>query len=76
SNSKKQEVMAAVRQEIQMANAQELMNKMNERCFDRCVTKPGTKLENGEQVCISRCMDRYMEAWNIVARAYTQDFQR
>jgi len=28
------------------------------------------------QKCIAMCMDRYMDAWNVVSRAYTQRLQR
>jgi len=67
---KKQELMEQVRSELALANAQELITKMNEKCFQKCVPRPGAKLDSGEQQCLSRCMDRYMEAWNIVSRAY------
>ncbi|RKP05963.1 Tim10/DDP family zinc finger protein, partial [Thamnocephalis sphaerospora] len=73
---KKQEVMDQVRGELAMANAQELINKVNEKCFNKCVPKPGTLLDGTEQGCISKCMDRYMEAWNVVSRAYISRVQR
>ncbi|KAF9961790.1 protein translocase subunit, partial [Modicella reniformis] len=50
--SKKQQVMDQVRSELALANAQELINKINEKCFARCVPKPGPKLSGGEQVSI------------------------
>ncbi|RUS22272.1 hypothetical protein BC937DRAFT_89847 [Endogone sp. FLAS-F59071] len=64
---KKQEVMDQVRSELALANAQELIN---------CVPKPGYRLESGEQTCLSKCMDRYMEAWNIVSRTYVSRLQQ
>uniref|UniRef100_A0A0D9W8K1 Mitochondrial import inner membrane translocase subunit n=1 Tax=Leersia perrieri TaxID=77586 RepID=A0A0D9W8K1_9ORYZ len=39
------------------------------KCFAKCVTKPGTSLSGSESSCISRCVDRYMEATGIVSRA-------
>ena len=60
--------MNSVRQELALANAQELMNvryhppsplydstcsviqKANDRCFLKCVTKPGTSLSSSEEV--------------------------
>ncbi|KAL1920947.1 uncharacterized protein VTP21DRAFT_11582 [Calcarisporiella thermophila] len=74
--SRKQAVMDQVRSELALANAQELINKMNEKCFSKCVPKPGYRLESSDQTCISKCMDRYMEAWNIVSRAYISRVQR
>ncbi|ORX89691.1 hypothetical protein K493DRAFT_318508 [Basidiobolus meristosporus CBS 931.73] len=73
---KKQQVMDQVRSELALANAQELINKMNDKCFAKCVPKPGSRLDSGEQGCISKCMDRYMEAWNTVSRAYITRVQR
>ncbi|RIA98738.1 mitochondrial import inner membrane translocase subunit tim13 [Glomus cerebriforme] len=74
--SRKQAVMDQVRNELALANAQELINKINEKCFSKCITKPGNKLDSSEQTCVAKCMDRYMEAWNIVSRAYISRVQR
>ncbi|GBC01827.1 hypothetical protein RclHR1_04350003 [Rhizophagus clarus] len=74
--NRKQAVMDQVRNELALANAQELINKINEKCFSKCITKPGNKLESSEQTCVAKCMDRYMEAWNIVSRAYISRVQR
>ncbi|KAF5382062.1 hypothetical protein D9615_004224 [Tricholomella constricta] len=71
-NAAKEAVMNNVRQELAVANAQELMNKASERCFAKCVTKPGGSLSSSEQTCLSRCLDRYMEAFNIVSKTYIQ----
>ncbi|KAF9523540.1 Tim10/DDP family zinc finger-domain-containing protein [Crepidotus variabilis] len=68
--AKKEAIMNNVRQELAMANAQELINKSGERCFTKCVTKPGDSLSSSEQTCLSRCFDRYLEAFNIVSRTY------
>jgi import inner membrane translocase subunit TIM13 len=69
STSKKQEVMDQVRQELAVANAQELISvsngtcilittylrckfiqKVNDKCFAKCVLKPGPRLDSTEQV--------------------------
>ena len=39
------------------------------KCFDKCITKPGSSLGGSESSCISRCVDRYIEATGIVGRA-------
>ncbi|RZC91514.1 hypothetical protein C5167_027577 [Papaver somniferum] len=39
------------------------------KCFSKCITKPGTSLSGGESSCVSRCVDRYIEATGIVSRA-------
>lgn len=49
---------------------------MTEKCFQKCIAKPGTVLESYEQKCISMCMDRFMDSWNLVSRSYAQRLQR
>ncbi|KAG8382579.1 hypothetical protein BUALT_Bualt05G0092300 [Buddleja alternifolia] len=39
------------------------------KCFDKCITKPGSSLSGGESSCISRCVERYIEATGIIGRA-------
>lgn len=58
SSSQKDELMSQVRQQMLIANTQELMGKMTEKCFKKCVNKPGTELDNSEQKCVAMCMDR------------------
>ncbi|KJA23017.1 hypothetical protein HYPSUDRAFT_87122 [Hypholoma sublateritium FD-334 SS-4] len=69
--ARKEAMMNAVRQEMAIQNAQELMNKANERCFAKCVTKPSGSLTSSEETCLSRCLDRYLEAFTMVSKAYT-----
>nr|AGM33007.1 mitochondrial import inner membrane translocase subunit Tim13 [Coptotermes formosanus] len=49
---------------------------MTEKCFKKCIIKPGTSLDNSEQKCVAMCMDRYMDAWNLVSKAYSNRLQR
>lgn len=52
------------------------MQKINEKCYLKCVPKPSSSLDSGEQACLSKCMDRYMEAWNVISKAYVARLQR
>ncbi|XP_067634173.1 mitochondrial import inner membrane translocase subunit Tim13-like [Eurosta solidaginis] len=76
SNSEKQELIDQVKQQLAVANAQELLTKMTEKCFKKCIAKPGISLDSSEQKCISMCMDRYMDSWNLVSRTYSNRLQR
>ncbi|GFG37592.1 hypothetical protein Cfor_12679 [Coptotermes formosanus] len=76
SGLQKDELMEQVKQQIAVANAQELLTKMTEKCFKKCIIKPGTSLDNSEQKCVAMCMDRYMDAWNLVSKAYSNRLQR
>ncbi|CAG9134721.1 unnamed protein product [Plutella xylostella] len=76
SGVQKEELMDQVKQQIAIANAQELLTKMSEKCFKKCINKPGTSLDSSEQKCIAMCMDRYMDSWNLVSRTYSSRIQR
>ncbi|KAF8581086.1 hypothetical protein K439DRAFT_1393112, partial [Ramaria rubella] len=76
ADARKQEVMTQVKQELALANAQELMNKMNEKCFGKCITKPSSSLSGSEETCLTRCMDRYMEAFDLISRTYISRVSR
>ncbi|KAL4658889.1 mitochondrial import inner membrane translocase subunit Tim13 [Arapaima gigas] len=75
-------IMEQVKVQIAVANAQELLQasnrpaRMTDKCFKKCIGKPGGSLDNSEQKCIAMCMDRYMDAWNTVSRAYNSRLQR
>ncbi|XP_074834506.1 mitochondrial import inner membrane translocase subunit Tim13 [Carettochelys insculpta] len=69
-------IMEQVKVQIAVANAQELLQRMTDKCFRKCIGKPGSALDNSEQKCIAMCMDRYMDAWNTVSRAYNSRLQR
>ncbi|XP_015589436.1 mitochondrial import inner membrane translocase subunit Tim13 [Cephus cinctus] len=76
SGIQKDEIMEQVKQQIAVANAQELLTKMTEKCFKKCISKPGTSLDSSEQKCVAMCMDRYMDAFNLVSKAYSNRLQR
>ncbi|RKF60494.1 Mitochondrial import inner membrane translocase subunit TIM13 [Erysiphe neolycopersici] len=63
--------MRQVRDEATLANGKQLIEKVNEHCFEKCVPKPGTALSSGETSCLTQCMEKYMMAWSIVHRQYT-----
>ncbi|XP_020279227.1 mitochondrial import inner membrane translocase subunit Tim13-B [Pseudomyrmex gracilis] len=76
SGSQRDELMQQVKQQIAVANAQELLTKMTEKCFKKCIGKPGTSLDSSEQKCIAMCMDRYMDSFNLVSKTYSERLQR
>ncbi|CAK9295092.1 unnamed protein product [Gordionus sp. m RMFG-2023] len=72
----KQDVIEKVRQQIALANAQELIQKMSDKCFQKCISKPGASLDNYEQKCLAMCMDRYMDSWNLVSKTYSNRLKK
>ncbi|GAW22262.1 hypothetical protein ANO14919_117980 [Xylariales sp. No.14919] len=76
SGAIKAEVMRQVRTEYAIDNAKQLIEKINEHCFERCVLKPGPSLSSGEQTCFTQCMEKYMAAWNQVSSTSIRRLQR
>ncbi|KAG1735785.1 Tim10/DDP family zinc finger-domain-containing protein [Suillus lakei] len=74
--AKKEAVMNGVRSEIALASAQELINKTNEKCFAKCIAKPGTSLSSSEETCLSRCLERYLETFNMISKTYSARLSR
>ncbi|KAI1360527.1 Tim10/DDP family zinc finger-domain-containing protein [Xylaria arbuscula] len=76
SETIKGEVIRQVRTQYAIDNAKQLIEKINEHCFERCVSKPGTSLSSGEQTCFTQCMEKYMAGWNQVSSTYISRLQR
>ncbi|UJR10313.1 hypothetical protein I4U23_014519 [Adineta vaga] len=74
--SQRHQIMGSVQQQLALQNAQELLQKLSDKCFKACVAKPGSSLSSSEQKCITSCSDRYMDAWNIVSRTYAERIKR
>ncbi|GMH40631.1 hypothetical protein BSKO_08535 [Bryopsis sp. KO-2023] len=64
-----QQLLDQVKMELQMAYLQEFYETVREKCFEKCVTRPGSSLGRGEQQCLSHCFDRYTEATQKVQEA-------
>ncbi|TFK50071.1 hypothetical protein OE88DRAFT_1632227, partial [Heliocybe sulcata] len=71
-----EEMKRELENEVRVQQVQGLLTSINEKCFTKCVTKPGASLSGSEQTCLSRCMDRYMETFTIVSRTYVSRVQR
>ncbi|KAH8673642.1 Tim10/DDP family zinc finger-domain-containing protein [Xylariales sp. PMI_506] len=76
SESVKAEVVKQVKTQYAINNMRELIEKINEHCFQKCVPKPGTSLSSGEQTCFTHCMEKYMSAWNQTSTTYINRIQR
>ncbi|GAA5838978.1 hypothetical protein JCM11251_007844 [Rhodosporidiobolus azoricus] len=76
SAAKAAAIKQEVSQQLALANAQELINKMNEKCFARCITKPQETLTPNDEACLMRCTDRFLEAFNLISAKYVQRVQR
>ncbi|KAI8813700.1 Tim10/DDP family zinc finger-domain-containing protein [Cladochytrium replicatum] len=73
---KKEVLMEEIQKELALQNFQDLLMKVNSKCFAKCVPKPGLKLDNSEQTCLTRCTDLYIQTWNVVSDAYLRRLKK
>ncbi|KAK1438524.1 hypothetical protein QVD17_04333 [Tagetes erecta] len=64
-----EDFMDQLKVQLAQAYAEEFLETVRGKCFDKCITKPGSSLSGGESSCISRCVDRYIEATGIISRS-------
>ena len=62
SEMQQKELQAFMETENQKAVIQAAIGKLTETCFDKCVTKPGAKLDSSEANCIANCAGRYLDS--------------
>ncbi|KAI9334482.1 Tim10/DDP family zinc finger-domain-containing protein [Zopfochytrium polystomum] len=65
-----------IRSELALANYQDLLQRINTKCFTKCLAKPGTALTASEETCIAKCAGMYIETWNLVSSTYLKRAQR
>lgn len=66
-------VKTQIAQELAVANATELVNKVTDNCFEKCLTSP---YSNTNEPCVDQCLAKYMRSWNVVSRAYIARIQQ
>ena len=67
------ELQAFMETENQKAVIQSAIAKLTETCFDKCITKPGTKLDSSEANCIANCAGRYLDSSVFVVKTGARD---
>ncbi|QLG72162.1 hypothetical protein HG535_0C05160 [Zygotorulaspora mrakii] len=73
SNGITDQLRNQITQELAVANATELVNKVTENCFKKCLNSP---YADGNENCVDQCLAKYMRSWNVVSRAYIARIQQ
>ncbi|KAF6156731.1 hypothetical protein GIB67_033200 [Kingdonia uniflora] len=61
-------IMDQVKTQLAQAYAEQFIESLRGKAFEKCVTSPGKSLSSSESSCISRVVDRYIEATGIIMR--------
>jgi len=70
SDRDKQELQQFVANESQKARIQSSIHNLTDICFRKCITSKisAAKLDKYEEPCMMNCVDRFMDANNVVLR--------
>ena len=45
------------------------LQTVRDKCFNKCIPKPGSSISSSESTCVNRCVERYIEATGIISKA-------
>ena len=58
--------------EMQQQFVQQLIERLRNECFTRCIASPSRELSSRDQTCLSNCVDRYLESMKVVEGAIAE----
>lgn len=72
TSDKVDEILDSLNKSIELEVFKMIVANSINKCYSKCVSKPGTKLDSYQKLCLTQCVDRYKEAYGLVAQAITQ----
>ncbi|EEH57037.1 uncharacterized protein MICPUCDRAFT_58260 [Micromonas pusilla CCMP1545] len=60
------EMQNFLEEEKRKAMFNEVVSKLADVCFDKCVTRPADSLDRYESACLSNCALRYLETGQVI----------
>lgn len=67
------QLKSQISQELAISNTTELVNKVTENCFEKCLNTP---YNDKQESCIDQCLAKYMRSWNTISQAYISRIQQ
>uniref|UniRef100_A0A0K8TQU0 Mitochondrial import inner membrane translocase subunit n=1 Tax=Tabanus bromius TaxID=304241 RepID=A0A0K8TQU0_TABBR len=62
--------------EKQKAQVSAQIHEFNDICWDKCVDKPGNKLDSKTETCLSNCVDRFIDTSLLITNRFAQLLQK
>lgn len=62
--------------EKQKAQFQAQIHEFNDFCWEKCVEKPGTKLDSRTETCLNNCVDRFIDVSLLITNRFAQLLQK
>lgn len=52
------------------------IHEFNDFCWDKCVDKPGIKLDGRTETCLNNCVDRFIDVSLLITNRFSQLLQK
>ncbi|XP_057340276.1 mitochondrial import inner membrane translocase subunit Tim8 [Microplitis mediator] len=62
--------------EKQKAQLTAQIHEFNDFCWEKCVDKPGTKLDGKTETCLNNCVDRFIDVSLLITTRFAQLLQK
>eukprot|EP00250_Pteridium_aquilinum_P034847 c8213_g1_i1 orf=319-552(+) len=64
------ELQKLLEQEKNRAMLNELVSKLTNVCWDKCIGTPSSKFSSSETTCLTYCAQRYLETSALILRRF------
>lgn len=62
--------------EKQKAQFHAQIHEFNDLCWEKCIDKPGSKLDSRTETCLNNCVDRFIDVSLLITNRFTQLLQK
>lgn len=62
--------------EKERAQFQAQIHEFNDFCWEKCVDKPGSKLDSRTETCLNNCVDRFIDVSLLITNRFAQILQK
>ncbi|XP_053995556.1 mitochondrial import inner membrane translocase subunit Tim8-like isoform X1 [Hylaeus anthracinus] len=70
------ELQDFIMMEKQKAQFQAQIHEFNDVCWEKCVDKPGSKLDSRTETCLNNCVDRFIDVSLLITNRFSQLLQK
>ncbi|GFR27543.1 mitochondrial import inner membrane translocase subunit Tim8 A [Trichonephila clavata] len=57
-----------IEEENQKQRFQQLVNELNDKCWDICFEKPAQRLDSKTETCITNCVNRFIDSSSFILK--------
>ncbi|KAI8823383.1 mitochondrial import inner membrane translocase subunit TIM8 [Fimicolochytrium jonesii] len=72
----KAELMTFVENEQRRANFQATVHQYTDTCWDKCITKVKATTDKSDEVCLTNCVDRFLDSTILLLNSLGAQQQR